>query len=423
MTKPNILLISIDCLRRDRVSAYGYDRATTPFLDRLLETGLHCTSAHSVSSWTCPSVISLLTGLYPHHHGGGLVPGEPKNLSKENLPTRVPDGLPLMPDLLSDEGYTSAAIGAVWNAHLPLRGRFPEMDMVERPARTVARRALRWIRRQREPFFLWLHLGDAHEPLDVPRGMRNVFGPVARVPKVRRWAYTKADDPVDTPAFERYRDARVRLYDAAVRSMDGELSRLFATLQADGLAGRTVTVITSDHGEEFWEHRAEEMQGFSDPRNIYGTGHGHNLFQVHLLIPLVVLGPGIDPRRIDHNVSQVDVLPTLFDATGLTNPTVDGRSLLGTIDPRRPVLAEGIAYGHEKASVVIGDVKLLTSPGDGYERTFRLGPDRREAGVVDDPGEAARLRAHLPQGPAVLGEQVEKTHEIERHLRDLGYIE
>jgi arylsulfatase A-like enzyme len=424
MSKPNILLISVDCLRRDRVSAYGYERETTPFLDGLLARGLHCTSAHSVSSWTCPSVVSLLTGLYPHNHGGGLVPGEPKNLSKENLPTRVPDGLPLLPDLLKDEGFASAAIGAVWNAHLPLRGRFSEMDMVERPARTVAGRALRWIRRQREPFFLWLHLGDAHEPLDVPRRLRNVFGRVPRVPKVRRWAYTKADDAVGTAAFERYRDARVRLYDSAVRSVDAELARLWHALDTGGLADRTVTVITSDHGEEFWEHRAEEMEGFSDPRNIYGTGHGHNLFQVHLLIPLVVLGPGIDPGRIDHNVSQVDVLPTVLDAAGLTGPAVDGRSLLdAAIDPDRPVLSEAIAYGYDKTSVTLGDAKLLSSPGDGYERLFRLGPDRREVGAVDDPAEAGRLRAHLPRAPSVVGEQVEKTSEIERHLRDLGYIE
>src|SRR6266581_2399593 len=172
MGKPNILLITVDCLRRDRLSAYGYQRATTPFLDGLLDRSMHCTSAHAVSCWTCPSVISLLTGLSPGHHGGGLVPGDPKNLSKANLPTQAPDDVRMLPDLLGEHGYASAAIGAVWNAHLPIRDRFPTMDMVERPARVLVRRALKWIRRQREPFFLWLHLGDAHEPLRVPRRRR-----------------------------------------------------------------------------------------------------------------------------------------------------------------------------------------------------------------------------------------------------------
>ena len=423
MSKPNILLVTVDCLRRDRLSAYGYERTTTPFLDGLLDGALHCSSAHSVSSWTCPSVISLLTGLYPRRHGGGIVPGDPKNLSKSNLPTMVPDEVRMLPDLLADEGYTSAAIGAVWNAHLPIRGRFPQMDMVERPASTLVRRALRWIRRQRGPFFLWLHLGDAHEPLDVPRRLRNVFGPIGRVPKVRRWDYTKADAPVDTEAFRRYREARVRLYDAAVRSVDAQLARLWAGIESAGIRDRTIAAVTSDHGEEFWEHRTEEMEGFTDPRDIYGTGHGHNLFQVHLLIPLVMMGPGITPGLRHDNVSQVDVVPTLLAAAGLPAQAVDGRSLLSGPDPDRAVLSEGIAYGHEKSSVVLGDLKLLSSPGDGYERLFELGPDRREAGALDDDNARARLRALLPTAPAVVGEQVTATEEIERHLRDLGYIE
>src|SRR5438094_288819 len=79
---PNVVVVTVDCMRRDRLSAYGYDRPTTPFLDGLVDGSLHCTSAHSVSPWTCPAVVSLNTGLYPHRHGGGLVPGEPRNLSK-----------------------------------------------------------------------------------------------------------------------------------------------------------------------------------------------------------------------------------------------------------------------------------------------------------------------------------------------------
>jgi arylsulfatase A-like enzyme len=424
MSKPNILLVTVDCLRRDRLSAYGYERTTTPFLDGLLDGALHCPSAHSVSSWTCPSVISLLTGLYPRRHGGGIVPGDPKNLSKTNLPTMVPEDVRMLPDLLAEEGYTSAAIGAVWNAHLPIRGRFPAMDMVERPAATLVRRALRWIRRQRGPFFLWLHLGDAHEPLDVPRRLRGVFGPVGRVPKVRRWDYTKADAAVDTEAFRRYREARVRLYDAAVRSVDAQLARLWAGLESGGVRERTITVVSSDHGEEFWEHRAEEMEGFSDPRDIYGTGHGHNLFQVHLLVPLIVFGPGIPSGGIERNVSLVDISPTVLHAVGEPIPPADGRSLLEPLGPR-PILAEGIAYGFEKQSVVLEDVKLLTSPGDGFERAFRLGPDRLEVAAPEDPAQIERLRAYLPTPAEVgkLGEQVEATEEIVEHLRDLGYID
>jgi hypothetical protein len=180
--------------------------------------------------------------------------------------------------------------------------------------------------------------------------------------------------------------------------------------------------VTSDHGEEFWEHRDEEMAGFSDPRDIYGTGHGHNLFQVHLLVPLLILGPGIRPGALEENVTQADVFPTAMELLGVDSPTGDGSSLLGPMGAR-PIVSEAIAYGFEKKSVVMGDVKLLSSPGDGYERTFRLGPDRREAAPLEDPRTLDLLRGHLPGEPTRLGEQVEATREMEAHLRGLGYIE
>lgn len=420
---PNVLVVTVDCLRRDRLSAYGHERKTTPFLDGLLERSLHSSSAHSASGWTCPSIASILTGLYPHRHGGGLVPGEPKNLSKSNLPTKLPPDVPTLADTLAARGYATAAMAAVWNAHLSVPGRFSHMTMLQKPAPKLVRRALDWIRAQEGPFLLWLHLGDAHEPLDVPRHLREVFGPIPRLRKVRRWDYTRSDADIGSEGFRTYREARIRLYDAAVRAADEALRDLWAGLEASGHAERTLAVFTSDHGEEFWEHREEEMAGFSDPRDIYGAGHGHNLFQVHLLVPLLFVGPGIEPRRVDANASSVDIVPTVIHAVGGDAGDVDGRSLLDDRDgPERPILAGGIAYGYEKASVVMGDTKLLVSAGDGYERAFRLGSDRREAGLAG-PEEAERLRGHLPQGQENVGEQVEATEEIVGHLRDLGYIE
>jgi arylsulfatase A-like enzyme len=421
---PNLVLVTVDCMRRDRVSAYGYPRRTTPFLDSLLDRSLHCLSAHSPSSWTCPSVISLISGLYPHRHGGGLVPGDPKNLSRQNLPTELPQDVAVLPDLLAPHGYTSAAIGAVWNAHLSIPGRFSHMSMLERPAARLVRRAVKWIGRQDGPFFLWLHLGDAHEPLDVPRDLWNIFGPVPRTSGVRRWEYTTSGSAVDSEGFRHYREARVRLYDAAIRSADASIGELWSALGALGIRDRTVFAVTADHGEEFWEHREEERGSFTDPRDIYGTGHGHNLFQVHLLVPLVLTGPGIPAGAVSGNVSLVDVVPTALQAMGVEAPSVDGWSLLDADRDwaGRPVLAEGVAYGHDKVSVVRGDLKLLASPGDGYERMWRLGADRRESEPLHETNLAADLRQHIP-GESRFGEQVEATEEIEAHLRDLGYID
>jgi arylsulfatase A-like enzyme len=420
---PNVLLVTVDCLRRDRVSAYGYERRTTPFLDALLDRARHASSAHAPSSWTCPSVCSFLTGLYPHHHGGGLVLGEPKNLSRSNLPTRLAADIPTLADRLAERGYATAAFGAVWNAHLPLPGRFDDMVMIEKPAPRLIRRSLTWIRERDQPFFLWLHLGDTHEPLDVPRDLWNVFGSVPRSRKVRTWDFTHAGDAVGSPAFERYREHRIRLYDAATRSVDRALEDLLTELERLGTGERTVVAVTADHGEEFWEHRGEEMAGFSDPRDVYGVGHGHHLFQVHLLVPLVFLGPGIEPGEVRENVSLVDLAPTILQAIGLDADGLDGRSLLEPVPGERPILAEAIAYGFEKRAVIEGDRKLLSAPGDGVERLYRLGPDRSEEAVEEDPAATARLRTMLPGEPAAVGEQTEATDEIVEHLRDLGYLE
>jgi arylsulfatase A-like enzyme len=180
-------------------------------------------------------------------------------------------------------------------------------------------------------------------------------------------------------------------------------------------------MVSADHGEEFWEHRDEEIANFADPRGIAGTGHGHNLFQVHLLIPMIVVGPGVPAGEIRGNVSLVDVVPTLADLTGIEMPRSDGRSMFGSLD--RPIRAEGIAYGNEKSAVIEGDHKLLHAPADGYERLFELGRDRMEVRTLADPILAARLRHELPTGASAMGEQVESDPEILEHLRELGYIE
>jgi hypothetical protein len=143
---------------------------------------------------------------------------------------------------------------------------------------------------------------------------------------------------------------------------------------------------------------------------------------VHLLVPLLLSGPGIDPGEVSDNASLVDVAPTILRAMGVDHEPMDGRSLLDRVDPR-PILAEGIAYGREKKAVVAGDSKLLSSPGDGYEHAFALGPDRRESGTIEDPVAIEALRRHLPGEPHVVGEQVVATREVVEHLRDLGYIE
>ena len=178
-----------------------------------------------------------------------------------------------------------------------------------------------------------------------------------------------------------------------------------------------------------WEHTAAERASFLDPRGVAGVGHGHNLFQVHLLVPLIIVGPNVPAQEVNVNTSLVDVTPTVLDLLGepFDAGAQDGRSLLGLGDASeeartRPVRAEAVAYGYEKRSVIAGDEKLLVSPGDDYSEVFVLGADRTESAAA--PEEVAHRLASLPTtGAPVPGPLSRANAEVLEHLRHLGYIE
>ena len=421
MTAQNVLLVTVDCMRRDRLSAYGYQRRTTPFFNSLLDRGLHCTSAHSTSSWTSPAVASMLTGLYPHHHGAGIVPGNPKNLDRDHLPSPLSGDIPALGRLLPH--HASGCVSAVPFTALTLEDLPRWWDwsaQMDGGGPVVVDRALRWIREQKAPFFCWVHLGDAHDPLEVSRELRDAFGPVTSYRKARKWAFTKRDDDVGSKEFREYAEARTNLYDAAILAADTAIGDLWTSL--DAMRDDTFLIVTADHGEELWEHRDEEIASFEDPRGVAGAGHGQNLWQEILLVPLLVHGPGVAPRAIEQNVSLVDVVPTILEAAGSPVPDgLDGMSLFGDVPQDRAILAEGIAYGHEKAAVIVGERKLLSSPGDAYERVFVLDDARTES--VGDASAADNLRPLLPPKLEVSGPTPRLTGEMADHLRELGYIE
>ena len=424
MTPPNILLVSVDCMRRDRISAYGYPRQTTPFLDGLLESAAHATSAHSTSSWTTPAVASMLTGLYPHNHGAGTVgSGSSADLSTRDLPSAVTPGVGSLPRMLA--GYRSSAWSAIDLTKFGTPREVFDGGGVYplESGNGLTQRALRWIGSAGDPFLCWVHLGDAHDPLDLPRSFRPFGSPRSRR-RARRWGFTKREDDVSTDRFRRYLGDRILLYDTAVRMADEMIGKLWTALPAATRA-RTLLIVTADHGEALWEHRQEDL-AFADPRNVAGVGHGHNLWQEVLLVPLIVIGPDVPPGPIDRNVSLVDLTPTILEAAGVDLPSgLDGISVLSASDAERPIVAEGVAYGYRKVTAILGDRKLLVSPGDAYEGFFRLDRERVEH-PISAPADADALREILPDreaagAPATFTD--EERRATESNLRALGYIE
>jgi arylsulfatase A-like enzyme len=404
----NVLLVVVDCLRADHVSGFGYDRPTTPTLDAF--DGASFPNAIAPSTWTFPSVASLLSGVYPHEHGGRF-DSDPRNLSSEQFPTRPRSDVPMLPDLLESSGYDTGLISAIPMVEKAAGDRFQSVDVRYTDARERADAALEWID-GRERWFLHLQAGDPHAPLDIPDRFRDEFG-VPDLDELEGWRYRSS---TDGPNFEEYRDARLRAYDSSIRAVDAELGRLLDAIPED-----TVVVVCGDHGEAFWEHAALERELNDDPRGFYGTDHGHSVFEELAGVPLWVDAPGIDEYR--GRVSLVDVVPTVLEALDARDPPSTTGTSLSSPAGSTPVLCEETAYGYNQRAVWVDDRKLVAVPETGTTVWFDLSEDPAESNPRRDVPDGL-ADAYDSFGLGVHGEETMEVDAATRErLAELGYLE
>lgn len=289
---PNVLVLTIDTLRADRLSAYGYRRPTTPNLDRLLASGVRFTQARTVEPLTNPALCSMFTSLYPHEHGA----------------TR--NGLRLRPDatsaarVLGRRGYRSAAFVGNWTLRNGISGlgdHFQTYDEVfsrkrwfglfkgEATAQDLTDSALAWLEehraKHRRPFLLWVHYVEPHAPYRLQEDFAGRLG-VATTGEV----------------------SRQDRYDTEIAFTDYHLGRLLNALERDpAAAANTLIVFAADHGESLGEHSY--------------WGHGRNLYEPTLRIPLGFAWAGrIQPRVIEAPALNIDVAPTVLGLAGLPVP-------------------------------------------------------------------------------------------------------
>ena len=336
---PNLLLISIDTLRADRVGAYTAGLDTTPALDRLARAGVLCRDASAPSPYTLPSHATLLSGQFPSVHG--VVANE-----RRFAATRTTT----LAEILGRAGYTTRAFtsGGFVNAafgfdrgfegfsHVdPLRERDSHAfrRLAEKHGVELAERLLdeqgfagveRWLRARRgERFFLFLHTYTVHDYDVSQRYVRCAELGCARPPVSPRTG-TAEEAAAFTPEMRAH---VLHLYDAALRYTDERLGALFALLDELGLGANTLIVVTSDHGEEFFEHGALQ--------------HGRTLYEELLSVPLILGGAGLAPRELVRPAMLVDVVPTVLARLGLSCPEhVQGVDLLGRAWPARPIWSE-----------------------------------------------------------------------------------
>lgn len=383
----NVVLLVVDCLRYRNTSFAGYVRRTTPFLDSLRVK----LRAYSASPHTYSSVPSILTGLYPHNHGA-VIEGHVKDMEALRSYRPLRRDVATLPEILKALGYDTIFITTIYPAVLPLRGTaVTYREMGKASASRALDEALKMIRkslRRGRRFFAYVHLGDLHEPLNPPKEYANFFGEVEPLPNIDRWAYRRPEEWVGE-GFEEYRYNRVLLYDNTLRYVDDAIRGFVAELE-DLVDEPLLIVVTADHGEEFWEHADVEARYFYDPRGFYGVGHGHNLFNEVIEVPLILHELGSNRLREVEAVggriaSTVDIVPTVLNWMGLefVDGLFDGYSLLRGLPADRWVLSEAVAYGYEKKALIVGRYKLLYSEGDRVAWVFDLERDPYERSPMD----------------------------------------
>jgi arylsulfatase A-like enzyme len=441
--RPNVVLISIDTLRADRLGCYGYDRPTSPAIDAMAAQGTRFAHAVAPAAWTLPSHYSMLTALYPGAHGVNpdrwLFAGV--HGAHETFNVRGSGREVMLAERLRAMGYYTAAVTENGWVHSKFgfdQGFASYVDHAEHQLRDGTQPlALRWLHQHRAlPFFLFVHTYQPHQPYEQPPPFDTMFLdpdhvgyalPGVAVPMA---VIEQFRDPTFPPTPEDV-DAFNGLYDGEVRYVDSFLDGLLDTLRTLGLDRDTVVLFTSDHGEEIFEH------GNFD--------HGDTLYDEVMRVPFILWGPGRVPagRVVDTPVALVDVVPTLVElaggaVSGQDGGELQGRSLVPLLSSEeigdRLLFAEG--YAEESVP--------LAAAWDGSVKLILRGADLEEAELYDlatDPSEQVDLAAERPETVerlrrAILDWKEENRRiqaeigvaevglddETEKRLRALGYL-
>ena len=351
----NVLLISIDTLRADRVSAYGYARPTTPNIDAVAREGVLFKDVRTPVPMTLPAHVSMLTGTLPPTHG-----------LRDNLQSRLPEGSLTLAEMLKARGLTTGAVVSTFvldrrfgtsQGFDTYDDRFQAVhkvgDLSERKGDEAARVAREWLDAHKDkPFFLFLHLYDPHEPYDPPE------------PFASQW--------------------KGQAYEGEVAFADHCVGQVMEKLRQLGLDDSTLVVITGDHGEMLGEHGE--------------LNHGFFVYEGALRVPLVVRVPRAEAagRQIDLPASLIDVVPTVLSLLGAEVPKeVQGVDLSPWIAGRgagggaRPLYAETVT-----PTRYYGANSLLAVIADGWKYIETTRPELYD--LRRDPAETVNLLAREP---------------------------
>jgi arylsulfatase A-like enzyme len=344
-TPPNIILISLDTLRADHLKCYGYRRETSPHIDQLGVDGAVFTNAFSSTSWTLPAHISMLTSLDNRHHG----------VDKAN--PFLDSSIVTLADMLRNEDYFTCAItgGALVGQRLGFSKGFDFYREFMRSrykpnsAKILYNHTNRWLNENKDKrFFLFLHTYQTHAPYTCPEPYNSFFFGDQKMPwtdgdieKILFHSNGRSKAPFNTLSLLE-RENIVALYDGEIRYTDENLIKpLIKKLKNLNLYENTMIILTSDHGEEFFDHKA--------------WLHGHSLYNELLHIPLIIKFPQsrYKNRRLHNTVSIIDIMTTILDEVKIDSSAYnfDGVSLI-----------DYLKNGEKEEPLLIADVDSYDNP-------------------------------------------------------------
>ncbi len=452
--RPNVLLISIDTLRADHVGVYGYRLPTTPTIDALAGRGVRFADATVAWPKTWPSMAAMLTGKYPKTNGIRLHPRRP--LPADNV---------TLAEALRDAGYATGAVVA--NMTIGRKFAFdqgfdqfveswaeeakraPDLAKLETTPGIVkqftngrlvtdqAIAALAALHGTGKPFFLWLHYIDPHGPYVPPKEYDDLFvgaHPRIPVPLEDLPPYQRQVDPA-TGELSNDVGFYMARYDREIRSVDAQIGRVLAALDARGVTRDTLIVLTADHGESLDEHR-------------YYLEHGNVPYQTTAAVPLIFALDGrFDGGRvIDRPAGVIDVFATVLAATGTPLPAgVASTSLLPLLDGNGPGPAHVfMEAGHVEPFQLVArkDAWKLVYLRAAKDREWLASPEVVLYDLARDPTERTDVRAAHPEIAAELmsalvdwrnttprfprdqwADQYQVDERTQQMLRALGYLE
>ncbi|MEM7309233.1 MAG: sulfatase [Planctomycetota bacterium] len=453
--RPDVVLIVIDTLRADRLSCYGYPRPTTPVLDRLAREGARFQDVTAQSSWTLPSMVSMLSGRYLTAYRDFL-----------------DAGAPTLAETFAEAGYST--VGVVGNVLLKPEGGFGRgFDHYDaRPApgtpgddRVRARdiedlAAAMWEPLdealatgddgERPPLFLYLHPFDPHAPYVGDATLDAPLPPAEAVAvEPAGWqaetlarlgpAPPAGDDGWGNELAELRR--RRGLHDQDVRHTDDVLGEVLAELEQRGVLENCVLAVVSDHGECLWERLAPmppDRLRREPPATFFYQDHGAYLYEEGVATPMLFWGTGVEAGLEPAvPVENVDVFPTLLELCQVpARGDLHGRSLAPLLRGDEPGPWRETVHSQVLFSTSIRDLtsgEKLIVPTEHGERLgapselFRLGDDPLERTPIDDAAAASRLRARIEawteRYPTSSTFGMAHDPEREKMLNDLGYTD